>query len=106
MEGVKMGKTKLEKKLDEVVAPYCKCEYCLLKEIQKSKKIDPRFLMQLKCIEHFKWEESQTRKVDIGWAEANVLWIERGFAEAYAKFYNEDLTAEEIYQEIIKFLNK
>ena len=98
--------TKLSKKLDEVVSPYCKCGWCILKEILLSKHTDPRFLTQIKCIEHFKWEESQTQKRDIGWSEAHQLWIDDGFAEAFAKFYNEDQTAEQIYKSIIEYLNQ
>ncbi|MDD4389672.1 MAG: hypothetical protein PHW03_02595 [Eubacteriales bacterium] len=97
---------KLSKKINEVVSPYCNCQWCILKEIMLSKSTDPRFLIQLKCIEHFKWEESQTLKRDIGWKEANDKWIERGFATAFSKFYNEELTAEEIYAQILNFLTK
>lgn len=98
-----VNKEKLLSKLDEVVKPYCNCEHgwCILKEILLSKHTDPRFLVQLKCIEHFKWEESQPLDKDIGWSEAHHKWIENGFAEAFAKFYDEDLTAEEIYKKIL-----
>jgi hypothetical protein len=98
--------TKLAKKINEVVSPYCPCEWCILKEILLSKHTDPRFLVQLKCIEHFKWEESQTQKRDIGWSEAHQMWIDEGFAEAFAKFYDEELTAEQIYKNILDYLNQ
>ena len=95
------------KKIEEVVCPYCTTgKWCLLKEILVSKHTDPRFLIQLKCIEHLKWEESQTVGHDIKWELANKIWIERGFEEAFAQFYSEELTAEQIYEKIIKYLKK
>lgn len=98
--------TKLEKKINDVVRPYCKCDWCILKEILISKHTDLRFLTQLKCIEHLKWEESQTQKRDIGWKEANMMWIDLGFAEAFAEFYDEDAEPEDIYKRILTRLNQ
>ena len=43
---------------------------------------------------------------DIGWENAHRLWVERGMAKAFAELYDEDLTAEQIYEKIIKACKK
>lgn len=96
--------TKLAKKIDEVVKPYCKCDWCLLKEISVCKYSDPRFFVQLKAIEHFKYEESERQGKDIGWEEAHMKWVDLGYAKAFAEYYDEDLTAEDIYDKILAHL--
>ena len=97
------SKGKIRKKIEEVVNIYCpNGKWCLLKEIMISKYTDPRFFVQLKCLEHFKYEESQTQGEDIGWNEAHYKWMERGFAKAFADYYDEDLTAEQIYKKILE----
>lgn len=93
---------KIAQKIDEVVCPYCDHNWCILKELCISKKTDIRMLIQLKCIEHLKFEESQTVGRDIKWATAHQIWIDRGFADAFAKYYDENLTAEQIYEKILK----
>jgi len=97
---------KLYQKIEEVVKPYCKCDWCLLKEISACKYSDPRFFIQLKAIEHFKYEESERQGRDIGWEEAHMLWVEQGFAKEFADFYDEELTAEDIYDKILAYRKK
>jgi hypothetical protein len=100
------SKVKIIKKLDEVVKPYCCNGYCILKEIIACSHSDGRFLVQLKCIEHFKYEESETQKKDIGWDDAHAKWVDKGFAARFADYYDEELTAEQIYQKIIETQKK
>jgi hypothetical protein len=98
------NKERISKKINEAVEPYCCVDWCILKEILKSTRNDPRFIVQLKCIEHFKWTESETAGHDIGWQQAQMEWVERGYAEAFAQFYDEELTAEQIYEMILNYL--
>lgn len=95
-------KRNLAKKLNEVVRPYCKSDWCILKEILCSKYEDPRFFVQLKCVEHFKFEESERQGIDIGWEKAHMEWVDRGYAKWFAEYYDENLTAEEIYEKILE----
>lgn len=98
-------KTKLIKKLNEV----CSCKdnkYCLLKEIIVCSHQDPRFLVQLKCIEHFKYEESEKEKKDIGWEEAHIRWVAGGHAKTFAEHYDEDMDIDIMYKKIIKQMKK
>lgn len=97
-----VSKRKRIKKVNEVVNTYCPAgKWCLLKEIMISKHTDPRFLVQFKCIEHLKYEESQSVGYDIQWNKAHEIWIGRGYAELFSQYYNEDLTAEQIYEKIL-----
>ena len=99
-------KAKFAQKLHEVVKPYCKAEWCLLKEILVCSHSDARFLVQLKCVEHFKYEESERQNRDVGWEDAHMEWVACGYSKAFAEFYDEDLTAEQIYEKIVKSLAK
>lgn len=99
------SKAQLIKKLNEVCEPSCaSTKYCLLKEIITCSHDDPRFLVQLKVIEMFKWEESEREKHDIGWDEAHMQWVLRGYAKKFADVYanNEDLNPTEIYKLVTK----
>jgi len=99
-------KSKIAKKINEVVKPYCNAEWCLLKEMLACTHGEPRLFVQFKCIEHFKYEESERRGKDIGWDSASMEWVAQGYAKDFAEQYNEDLTAEQIYQNILKSRNK
>ena len=94
------------KKVNEVVQPYCKRDWCLLKEIMCCRYQDPRYFIQLKCVEHWKYEESEKAGTDIGWEEAHMSWVSSGCAKLFADYYMEDLTAEQIYEKIIEALRK
>jgi len=90
--------------LDELVSDNCNCGYCLLKYLLESIHPDPRFLVQLKCIEKFKYEQSCKDGVDIGWNEACYRWVNKGLAKAFCDAYdgNDDLTVLEIYGNVKK----
>jgi hypothetical protein len=99
---------KLKSKVNEVVRPYCKSEWCLLKEITCSSHDEAwiRNLLQLKCLEIFKLEQSEIDGVDIGWQETHLRWVANGWAKAFADSYQESKTAEQIYSEIKLELSK
>jgi hypothetical protein len=92
--------------LDELVDEKCKCEYCFLKRFLESLHPEPRILFQLKCIEKFKWEKSEAEKRDIGWNEAGMLWANEGWAKAFNKVYDEDLSISEVYELTKKKMGK
>ena len=76
--------------------------YCIHKEIMMSAHRDLRMLMQLRCIEKFKYERSEQAGHDIGWNRAMELWIAEGRAEGYARHYHEDLRFSELYHAVMK----
>ena len=80
----------------------CKCEgidYCPLEVFIKSN--DPRLLEQHKCVEIFKWEESERAKRKIDWDEAYRLWKDRGYATRFAEVYKEGMHPREIYNQVV-----
>ena len=87
--------------IEELVDGDCKCRYCFLKIFIESIHPDPCILVQLKCIEKFKWEESEREGFDIGWNEAAIRWAEKGYAKEFRKKYEENKRVSTIYKEII-----
>jgi len=67
-----------------LVCDLCSCDkdtYCTAKELLKmSKKFAPRFLLQVKCIEIFKYDIGEALHKDVGWEEATEEWTEVGYA--------------------------
>lgn len=97
----KRDKSKLVAMINRVCCDDCKKKYCLLKEIVISSHNDGRFLSQLKCVEKYKYEESEREGSDIGWDEAHLRWVANGYAKKFADYYNEDLDPLELYTKII-----
>ena len=83
--------------IDEISSESCKKSYCFFRKFVESLHPDPRVLIQLKCIEMFKWEESEREDHDIDWNEAGMRWSLEGYAEAFAKVFNEELSVRKIY---------
>ena len=103
------NKTALIRMVNEVCCDECKNNdsasqkiqrYCLLKEIIICSHQDPRFLAQLKCLEKFKWEESEKEGKDIGWDEAHIRWVSQGYAKKFADLYSEDMNPKDLYTKI------
>lgn len=77
----------------------CRCNgYCFLKLFLKITHPDRRVIVQLKCIEKLKWSLGELLHSDCGWDYACKKWAFEGYAEGFAKYYNESLTIDEIYQ--------
>lgn len=92
---------KYEALLNELVEDTCDCKYCILKVLLTSIHPDPRMLLQMKCIDKFKFEHSKGEDREICWKEAAMLWIEYGHAERFAKEYNEEDKMVEIYRRTV-----
>lgn len=92
-----MQKTKTSKDIqgliDRLVPSQCGInhEYCLLKKITEARfKTNPRELIQMKCVELFKWEINQHLKEEIDISDVWVRWAEKGFASAFKEIYDEN----------------
>jgi len=83
------------KKVIDQIAP-CK-NYCLFKLFFETVEYDQKYLVQLKCIEIFKWEESEREGKDIGNEEAMIRWVQNGYAKRFSEEYNEERDIQEIY---------
>jgi len=92
--------------LDELVSDSCRCEYCFLKTFLSSLHPEPRVLVQIKCMEKFKYEKSSERGTDIGWNEAADLWCNEGWAEAFSIVFDEELPFRTIYENCRKMISQ
>jgi len=84
--------------LDELVCEGCSNSYCFIKTFVESLNPKPFVLIQLKCIEYFKWEESEKKGFDIGWEEACMRWAIDGYASCFNHVFDEELTAKDNYR--------
>ena len=90
--------------IDEICEDCCHshCEYCTAKQILLwMMGQDPRHIIQIKCIEKYKYERSEELKKDIGWDEAADEWTKK-HAEAFAKYYEHDLSYSAIYRKVMQ----
>jgi hypothetical protein len=92
--------------LDELVCDQCDHEYCFLKKFIESLHPEPIVLRQLKCIEMFKWEKNKDIDKEMGWNDAANLWASDGYASAFRKIYDEDLSIREVYKRTIEEVRK
>ena len=83
--------------INELVPDDCPCSYCFLKFYLSHCQPDRRMLVQLKCIEKFKWDRSEQNGHNCGWESAVSSWVEQGYAEAFARCYSSLLHVDDIY---------
>ncbi len=97
-----MEKNKLKKLIDELAADNCpnKDGYCFTKMLLLHLGQDPRAIVQIKCIDKYKYERSKEVGTDIGLDGAFNEWIKNGLAEKFSKLYDEDKTFTQLYKEI------
>lgn len=89
-----------KKMLDELCTEYCNRDYCILKEFLIESHPQPRTLLQMKCLEKFKYLINKDKVEEIGWGEAVMKWVADGYAEGFAKVYDDDKTFTEIWKEL------
>ena len=78
--------------IDECLDSECPSgHWCILKElVAASNKLDPRFLVQMKCVEIYKWDLGKEFDRAVGWEEALQLWASNGYAAKFARVYEAD----------------
>ena len=83
-------KQKLRDAVDKIACETCKTGWCLLKEILIASHNDDyaRLLIQFKCIEIYKDDQSKLEGFDIGWDEAWMRWAISGLAKRFAELYS------------------
>ena len=86
-----------ESLINELVPSDCNCEYCFLKFYLIHCHSDRRMLVQLKCIEMFKWERSAQNRHNCGWQNAIMAWADEGYAKAFADCYSPYSHIDDIY---------
>ena len=96
---------KYEEALQELSCDECSKAYCFLKFVLKHHQVDRRVLVQLKCIEKFKYEESFVEGRDLGEEESTFRWIDNGYAKAFSEVFSENKGFEQIYRETVSLVN-
>ena len=97
-------KAEYRRLLEEIGEDYCcqKDKYCIFKEFLISAHPSKRLLVQLKCVDKWKFESSEQEHGDIGWDKAMSSWMSEGYAEAFAEAYAEGKSTKDIYTETMK----
>ena len=86
----------------EVLEDITECpKYCILKEIIAMNGFNNRLLEQVKCLEKFKYEESERQGRDIGLEDATKLWIRKGYAQKFDEIYIDGMKHKEIYEKLM-----
>jgi hypothetical protein len=87
--------------LDEICED-CTKEYCTLKELLlHDAKYNDRMVLQIKCVEKWKYEESVRQRKEVTWQDAWELWMDRGYAKKFSEVYKEDIHFKELYKLVI-----
>jgi len=95
-----LDKQEYREMLEDICLEYCKKNhYCILKEFLVSSHPSPRLLMQLKCIDKYKFERSKEDDDDLGWQRAMEEWVECGYAVKFAEVWDERKSFTKIYKE-------
>lgn len=71
---------------------------CVLKDRIMETGFSDKILMQMKCLEIYKWNESEREDRDIGWDEAMTRWVRKGYAERFAEVYDSKMEPRELYR--------
>lgn len=82
----------------------CQKDYCFYKWVIGEMHSHPRLLVQLKCIEIFKWELSSAADRDVGGNEASEKWVTEGYAAAFAEVYDAENSPRRNYKDTIEFV--
>jgi len=99
-------KKRFPEMINELACNDCSNHYCFLKMFVETLHPEPIVLIQLKCIEYFKWEESEREGKDIGWNEAGMRWATNGYASCFRHVFNEELSSKENYRLTLECLKK
>ena len=87
----------IESLVKELVPKGCNCGYCFLKTYLVSCHPQRRMLVQLKCIEKYKWHIGELENFDCGWNEAINRWAKDGFAQKFDEVYSSELHIDEVF---------
>ena len=78
-----------------------KNHYCTLKEILCRAPRQAREILQIKCVEKFKYERSEREQREIDWPEAFDVWIDEGYAAVFARVFQEGIPFADVYRAVV-----
>lgn len=97
-----VDKTEYRRLLDEIGEDYCpEGKYCIFKEFLIAAHPSRRLLVQLKCIDKFKFIRSKDAGKDVGWEMALKMWVDEGLALKFADAYEDKKSVRDIFRKII-----
>ena len=98
-----MGMKDFKQTLNDVTCDNCDGgKYCILKEILlHTSHPDTRIMVQIKCVDKFKYEQSEKEGKDIGWEDAFDRWVKDGYAKTFADVFDEELSFTKIYNAVM-----
>jgi hypothetical protein len=96
------------KAITNEITETCDCNggYCFWRQLVESQHPSLRLLIQLECIEKFKYIRSEQENKDIGSSAAAMEWVEQGYAKVFADVFNEDLSIKEIFKKTMELVDK
>ena len=80
-----------------------KHQYSFFRRYIEALHPSPRVLIQMKCIEKFKWKLNKETDSKMDWDEAIKLWSSSGYAKAFQEVYDRVDTSScclEVYREV------
>lgn len=101
----RVSEKRFQQLIEELTDEHCNCDYCFLKTFIESLHPEPFVLVQLKCIEMFKWDQSTLEGADIGWNEAGMRWANNGYASVFRSVFDEGLSIREVYNLTVEKMN-
>lgn len=94
-------KNEYRRLLEEIGEGYCENgHYCIFKEFLVSAHPSRRLLVQLKCMDKFKFIRSKDSGKDIGWDDTMRMWLDEGHAKRFAEAYSDDKNVNQIFKEM------
>lgn len=98
-----LSKEQYKRLLDDICSEYCPSgKHCLLKLFLLSSHPDPRLLVQMKCVEKYKYEVNKDYDTEMSWEDAWESWVENGYAEKFSEMYEEETRYDVIYRRIME----
>tara|TARA_R110000824_G_C15224690_1_gene677854 strand:- start:1333 stop:1689 length:357 start_codon:yes stop_codon:yes gene_type:complete len=64
-------------------------QYSFFRQYVEAQHPSPRVLIQMKCLEHFKWDLNRESSAELSWNEVSIRWADEGYAEAFRYVYDE-----------------
>ena len=94
----RLSKSKLKCLINELACETCESNYCFLKTFLEIIHPEPKVLIQLKCLDFFKWDMNQESSEELDMNDVAIVWAEKGWAKVFSEVFAEDLTAKQVYQ--------
>ena len=92
------------KEVCEEIAETCDCKggYCFFRNLVTHQHPSLRMLIQLECIEKFKWILSEREGKDVGEQNAAMIWSTSELASAFSQAYSEEKTVRQIFKDTME----